>query len=90
MEKLRIPILLSSLYLLVYTLSTLVPVHLVLPLFLFSVSPLVVLWLVYKVLKDGKESSLTFDEAFYEDHPYRRVGSAQNNLNKSIKTGERA
>jgi hypothetical protein len=89
MEKIRIPILLSSLYLLVYTLSTVVPVHLVIPLTLFSLSPIIVIWMVYKVLKDGEESTLTFDEAFYEDHPYRRVGTPQNKLNKSIKHQEK-
>lgn len=80
MDKIRIPILLSTIYLLVYTLSTLVPIHLAIPLALFSLSPLVVIWLVWKVLRDGEESHLTFEEAFYEDHPYRRT--VQRSLNE--------
>ena len=76
MEKIRIPILLSTLYLLIYTLST----ALAIPLAFFSLSPVVVIWLVWKVLRDGEPSELTFEEAFYEDHPYRRL--AQRNDRK--------
>ena len=80
MEKIRIPILLSTLYLLIYTLSTALPIHLAIPLAFFSLSPVVVIWLVWKVLRDGEPSELTFEEAFYEDHPYRRL--AQRNDRK--------
>lgn len=41
-------------------------------LFFFSTSPLIVLWVVYKVLKDPIEVRETFEEQFYQDHPYRR------------------
>ncbi|MDR9374588.1 MAG: hypothetical protein RI565_06945 [Schleiferiaceae bacterium] len=41
-------------------------------LFLFSVSPLVVLYVVYKVLRDPQEVTQTFDQHFYQDHPYQR------------------
>jgi hypothetical protein len=73
MDKIRIPILLVTFYLLTYTLSSLLPLHYAISLALFSLSPIVVMWMVYKVLKDGKESEFTFEEVFYEDHPYRRV-----------------
>lgn len=73
MEKIRIPLLVATFYLLVYTLFAALPIHLAIPLALFSLSPLVVIWMVYRVLKDGEASELTFDEAFYEDHAYRRV-----------------
>ncbi len=77
MEKIRIPLLVATFYLLVYTLSAALPIHLAIPLALFSLSPVVVIWMVYRVLKDGEASELTFEEAFYEDHAYRRVGQKE-------------
>jgi membrane protein implicated in regulation of membrane protease activity len=41
-------------------------------LFLFSVSPLVVLYTVYKVLKDPEEVQDTFEDKFYQDSDYER------------------
>jgi len=41
-------------------------------LFLFSTSPLVVLYTVYKVLKDPNEVQDTFEEKFYQDSEYQR------------------
>lgn len=77
MEKIRTPLLVATFYLLVYTLSAALPIHLAIPLALFSLSPVVVIWMVYRVLKDGEASELTFEEAFYEDHAYRRVGKKE-------------
>lgn len=42
-------------------------------LFLFSISPIVVLYVVYKILKDPKEPSLTFEDHFYQDGTQPRV-----------------
>ena len=36
-------------------------------------SPFLVVWMVYRVLKDGVESTKTFDEYFYEDSDIRRL-----------------
>lgn len=41
-------------------------------LFFFSTSPLITIWVVYKVLRDPKEAEGTFEEKFYQDHPYLR------------------
>lgn len=41
-------------------------------LFFFGSSPLMVIYVVYKVLRDPKEVEVTFDEHFYQDHPYKR------------------
>ena len=41
-------------------------------LFFFSVSPLVTLYVVYKVLKDPREVKQTFDQYFYQDYAYER------------------
>lgn len=41
-------------------------------LFFFSTSPLMVIYTVYKVLRDPKEVEQTFDEYFYQDYKYKR------------------
>jgi membrane protein implicated in regulation of membrane protease activity len=73
MEKIKTPILLATLYLLIYTLVSFIPGLPALAVLLFSLSPIVVIWMVYRVLKDGEPSQYTFEEVFYEDHPYRRI-----------------
>ncbi len=42
-------------------------------LFFFSVSPLVVLHMVYKILKDPHEVQVSFDDEFYQDGKHPRV-----------------
>ncbi|HMO32297.1 MAG TPA: hypothetical protein PKE63_02595 [Lacibacter sp.] len=44
---------------------------------LFALSPVAVIWMVYRVLKYGTPSSYTWDEKFYEDHAYTRQGSEE-------------
>lgn len=41
-------------------------------LFLGTSSPMMILYVVYKVLRDPHEAEGTFEESFYQDHPYRR------------------
>ncbi len=41
---------------------------------LFALSPFLTVYMVYIVLKYGKSGNKTFDEQFYEDHPYQRNG----------------
>ena len=38
----------------------------------FLASPFLVIWMVVRVLKAKPASEKTFDEYFYQDHPYRR------------------
>lgn len=40
---------------------------------LFSLSPLMVIYVVYKVLKDPKEVEVTFEDHFYQDSKKPRV-----------------
>lgn len=42
---------------------------------IYSASPFLVIWMAIRVLKDGEESTKTFDEYFYEDYDYKRAGS---------------
>lgn len=44
---------------------------------IFATSPFMMIWLVYTVLKHGKPIHESFDDKFYEDHPYRRNGKEE-------------
>lgn len=44
---------------------------------LFIISPFAVIWMVYRILKDGVPSEKTWDEYFYEDLNYRRNGKEE-------------
>ena len=77
MNKIRFPIITVSLFMLIYN---------ALPFFgaskdwiiaLFIISPFPVIWMVYRILKDGSPSGKTWDEYFYEDHAYRRNGKEE-------------
>ncbi len=41
--------------------------------FFFSASPFVVMYVVYRVLKDPKEVTVTFEDQFYQDGSHPRV-----------------
>ncbi len=69
MKNVRFPIFFATLYLLIYTvganmgwLSTAVVAT------LWLLSPVVVGWMAYRILKYGVPSDHTFDERFYEDY----------------------
>lgn len=67
----------STLFWVVYLFSVLLPVHPAWVLGLFSLSPVVVVLLVWKVFRDGTPSSYTFEERFYEDWAYRPVRASE-------------
>lgn len=69
MKNVRFPIFFATLYLLIYTvganlgwLSTPVVAT------LWLLSPVVVGWMAYRILKYGVPSGHTFDDQFYEDY----------------------
>lgn len=73
MKKIRIPIFLATLYLLVYTTTPYwTPEYITAIMYLFS--PVIVISLVLIILKKGQPNpkKLTFDEAFYEDYPTKK------------------
>jgi hypothetical protein len=73
MEKIKGPIFFSTLFLVVYVLVNHLESIANISLVMFTVSPLAVLWLAYKILKDGAPSGETFTRKFYDDHNYIRV-----------------
>jgi hypothetical protein len=44
---------------------------------MFFLSPFLVLYMVYVILKYGKPSPYTFEERFYDDWDYKRNGKEQ-------------
>ncbi len=67
MKNLVTAVVLSTAFLITYVVSVLVDGHPAWILALFSVSPVVVIALVIKVLRDGIPSMYTFEERFYDD-----------------------
>lgn len=68
MESIKPVVIFTTLYLLTYTILgsfDFVPAKLVL--FLFSLSPFLVIYMVIRILTGGAPSELTFEDAFYED-----------------------
>ncbi|PTM05502.1 MAG: hypothetical protein DA405_03600 [Bacteroidetes bacterium] len=39
---------------------------------LFYASPIMVIYTIYKVLRHPEEVTQTFEDHFYQDHPYQR------------------
>jgi len=72
MKRIITPIFVATLYLLIYMISAELDTTTRFTLFLFSLSPIPVIWMVYKVLRDGQPSPYTFKERFYEDYAYAR------------------
>ena len=49
---------------------------------MFLLSPLVVLYMAYVILKYGKPSEYTFEERFYDDYDYIRNGREEMDIEK--------
>ena len=73
MEKIKTPILLTTLYVFVYLAVCELDPTARWAIMLFSLSPVPVIWMVYRVLRDGTPSTFTFKEKFYDDHNYVRT-----------------
>ncbi len=73
MEPVKNIVIGTTLYLILYTvLSTFPQIPDPLIIGMFSLSPLIVIYMVFRVLTAGVASDLTFEEAFYEDSEYER------------------
>lgn len=70
MKNIKFPIIFATLYWFIYNISPIlgVPEKLVITMFLFL--PIVTIWMVIRILKDGEDTQLEFDEGhLYEDLP---------------------
>lgn len=72
MKKPAIVIAFATLYVLLFHSSPFIGIPDELIIAMFILSPFIVVYMVYVVLKYGKPSDHTFDERFYEDDDYRR------------------
>jgi hypothetical protein len=72
MKKPAIIIILATLYLFVFQASPYIGIADEAIIAMFILSPVVVIYMVYVVLKFGKPSRHTFEERFYDDVDYDR------------------
>lgn len=79
MKQLRIPVFFVSALVLIYAVSPQLGFSDDAVVLFFLLLPLPVIWMVVRILKDGTPSSKTWEEHFYEDHPYKRRGSEEIN-----------
>lgn len=73
MEKIKLPIIFTTVYLFIFVVISTFDALLALTFLLVSLSPIPIIWMVYRVLRDGTPSSHTFEERFYEDYDYERL-----------------
>lgn len=69
MKNYLFPVYLVTAFLIVYVTSIQVNLNTGLILLMFSVSPISILWMVYRVLTADVEVTGTFEEKWYEDQP---------------------
>lgn len=72
MKNYLIPVFAVTGYLIIYLVTIGLELHIRLILFLFSLSPVALLWMVYKVLKADVVVKNTFEDKWYEDGLQRR------------------
>jgi hypothetical protein len=73
MKKPAIVITLATLYVLLFHSSPLIGIPDEFIIAMFILSPVVVIYMVYVILKYGKPSGHTFEERFYDDFDYKRT-----------------
>jgi hypothetical protein len=67
MENIKFPILFTTLLMLTVNIVPLFGIAYTFIAFLLLLAPAVLLWMVYRTLKDGLSSKKTFDSHWYED-----------------------
>lgn len=73
-KPIKIVVVLVSLFAILYQAAILSSMNEQLLLALYMISPFLVLYMVYVVIKKGKPSPHDFDERFYDDWDYQRNG----------------
>jgi hypothetical protein len=66
-DKSFLPVLIVTLYLIIYVFLLYEGSFLRIAFLMFSVSPVLLVWMVMRVLKHGRKSNRTFDNYFYDD-----------------------
>ncbi len=73
MDNIKLPVYLTTFVLFVYIIISQIYPDPYLMVGIFTVSPFLVIWMVYSVLKYGKPYEKTFDEYFYCDSDKKRL-----------------
>ena len=73
MKRIRFSLFFTTGFLVIYSLMALFEINDTLITIMFFVSPVLVIWMVYSVLKKGEYNGPGFNEKFYEDHNYTRL-----------------
>lgn len=73
MKGLWFPISFVTIFLVVYTILAYTSGYGRAVMLMFVMSPFLVIWMVYRVLRDGKPSGREFNDYFYDDIDYKRV-----------------
>lgn len=72
MQKIKWPLIVVTAYLVFYQSASFFNFSANTIIALYISSPILLLWMVYKILKDGVPSQRSFDDYFYDDWDYRR------------------
>jgi hypothetical protein len=66
-DKSLLPVLIVTFYLIIYVFLLYEGSFLRIAFLMFSLSPVLLVWMVIRVLKRGRQSNRTFDNYFYDD-----------------------
>lgn len=77
MKKVPFAISFVTIYVIIYQAAPHIGIPMNVMMSMFVMSPFVVIYMAYTILKHGKPSGFTFDEKFYDDLDYRRNGKEQ-------------
>jgi hypothetical protein len=72
MKKVTLAVLFLTIYAIIFQASFFAGVPDWIVFVMFSLSPFLVIYMAYVILKYGKPSGYSFDEKFYDDYDYRR------------------
>jgi ABC-type transport system involved in cytochrome bd biosynthesis fused ATPase/permease subunit len=67
MKSYLLPVFVTTSFLLVYIVAIVMDLHTAIILMMFSISPVLILWMVFRVLKAKVDSRYTFEDRWYED-----------------------
>lgn len=73
MKKPAVIIAIATLYLVIFQSAPLIGIPDEAIIAMFILSPFIVIYMVYVVLKYGKPSGHTFEERFYDDYDHRKT-----------------
>lgn len=74
MKQLKVPVLFVSTLVFIYAISPGLGFSDNVVFLFFLLLPIAVIWMAYRILKDGTPTTKIWEEHFYEDHAYKRRG----------------